>query len=121
MFVWIFLHTYFRNRFKVGFLRFEDPIDDSYFKSFSAFRICRMILLKGSSMLILLAADVSKNGQSNSRASATPSIVETTRSLNKSNLFATITRGMCSPLRKRFNVWICFPVSYTHLTLPTKA
>ena len=73
--------------------------------SLSFLLICRTKLWKTSSTKCRKAADVSKNAQSNSRASACPSSVVTSRLLSKSILFATRTIGMSSHRRTRS---ICF-------------
>ena len=73
--------------------------------SLSFLLICRTKLWKTSSTKCRKAADVSKNAQSNSWASACPSSVVTSRLLSKSILFATRTIGMSSHRRTRS---ICF-------------
>ena len=69
--------------------------------SLSFLLICRTKLWKTSSTKCRKAADVSKNAQSNSWASACPSSVVTSRLLSKSILFATRTIGMSSHRRTR--------------------
>lgn len=73
----------------------------SFIPNLSFFRICRIKVWKTSSTKCLRAADVSKNGQSNSLANAWPSSVVTSLLLSKSILFATRTIGVPSPLRTR--------------------
>ena len=71
----------------------------------SFLRICLINEWKTSSTNCLNAAEVSKNGQSNSCAKACPSSVVTSLLLSKSVLFATRTIGISSDLRNRS---ICF-------------